>query len=113
MGKSKSALPDLAMAIQLKPDFLAVSSPDRLKFVQLFLSMFQQVLSAALCFPYPFYTIILSSYFQARLQRGNILLKQGSTEDAREDFEAVVSLAPKRSFLSFHHHCFLHVLTHP
>lgn len=27
MGKSKSALPDLSRAIQLKPDFLAVSSP--------------------------------------------------------------------------------------
>uniref|UniRef100_A0A8C7F3Z5 DnaJ (Hsp40) homolog, subfamily C, member 3b n=1 Tax=Oncorhynchus kisutch TaxID=8019 RepID=A0A8C7F3Z5_ONCKI len=51
MGKSKSALPDLTRAIQLKPDFLA-----------------------------------------ARLQRGNILLKQGNTQDAREDFETVVSL---------------------
>uniref|UniRef100_A0A669BV21 DnaJ homolog subfamily C member 3 n=1 Tax=Oreochromis niloticus TaxID=8128 RepID=A0A669BV21_ORENI len=50
MGKSKSALPDLTKAIQLKPDFLA-----------------------------------------ARLQRGNILLKQGSTQEAREDFEAVRS----------------------
>uniref|UniRef100_A0A8C1WXN9 DnaJ (Hsp40) homolog, subfamily C, member 3b n=1 Tax=Cyprinus carpio TaxID=7962 RepID=A0A8C1WXN9_CYPCA len=50
MGKSKSALPDLSQAIQLKPDFLA-----------------------------------------ARLQRGNILLKQGNTEEAREDFLAVVS----------------------
>uniref|UniRef100_A0A8C8K4Q7 J domain-containing protein n=1 Tax=Oncorhynchus tshawytscha TaxID=74940 RepID=A0A8C8K4Q7_ONCTS len=49
MGKSKSALPDLTRAIQLKPDFLA-----------------------------------------ARLQRGNILLKQGNTQDAREDFETVV-----------------------
>uniref|UniRef100_I3JS59 DnaJ homolog subfamily C member 3 n=1 Tax=Oreochromis niloticus TaxID=8128 RepID=I3JS59_ORENI len=49
MGKSKSALPDLTKAIQLKPDFLA-----------------------------------------ARLQRGNILLKQGSTQEAREDFEAVL-----------------------
>lgn len=29
---------------------------------------------------------------QARLQRGNILLKQGNTQEAREDFEAVVSL---------------------
>ncbi len=29
--------------------------------------------------------------FQARLQRGNILLKQGSTQEAREDFQAVVS----------------------
>jgi len=28
MGKSKSALPDLTKAIHLKPDFLAVSSPD-------------------------------------------------------------------------------------
>uniref|UniRef100_A0A674BJH5 DnaJ (Hsp40) homolog, subfamily C, member 3b n=1 Tax=Salmo trutta TaxID=8032 RepID=A0A674BJH5_SALTR len=51
MGKSKSALPDLTRAIQLKPDFLA-----------------------------------------ARLQRGNIFLKQGNTQEAREDFEAVVSL---------------------
>uniref|UniRef100_A0A672R3K9 DnaJ homolog subfamily C member 3-like n=1 Tax=Sinocyclocheilus grahami TaxID=75366 RepID=A0A672R3K9_SINGR len=50
MGKSKSALPDLSQAIQLKPDFLA-----------------------------------------ARLQRGNILLKQGNTEEAREDFLAVVN----------------------
>uniref|UniRef100_A0A8C4I9Y7 DnaJ homolog subfamily C member 3 n=1 Tax=Dicentrarchus labrax TaxID=13489 RepID=A0A8C4I9Y7_DICLA len=49
MGKSKSALPDLTRAIQLKPDFLA-----------------------------------------ARLQRGNILLKQGNTQEAREDFEAVL-----------------------
>ncbi|KAM7366336.1 hypothetical protein PAMP_015784 [Pampus punctatissimus] len=49
MGKSKSALPDLTKAIQLKPDFLA-----------------------------------------ARLQRGNILLKQGNTQEAREDFESVV-----------------------
>uniref|UniRef100_A0A672ZLX2 DnaJ homolog subfamily C member 3-like n=1 Tax=Sphaeramia orbicularis TaxID=375764 RepID=A0A672ZLX2_9TELE len=30
MGKSKSALPDLTRAIQLKPDFLAVSSPETL-----------------------------------------------------------------------------------
>uniref|UniRef100_A0A8C7FY58 DnaJ (Hsp40) homolog, subfamily C, member 3b n=2 Tax=Oncorhynchus TaxID=8016 RepID=A0A8C7FY58_ONCKI len=50
MGKSKSALPDLTRAIQLKPDFLA-----------------------------------------ARLQRGNIFLKQGNTQEAREDFEAVLS----------------------
>uniref|UniRef100_A0A4W5KP54 DnaJ (Hsp40) homolog, subfamily C, member 3b n=1 Tax=Hucho hucho TaxID=62062 RepID=A0A4W5KP54_9TELE len=51
MGKSKSALPDLTRAIQLKPDFLA-----------------------------------------ARLQRGNIFLKQGNTQEAREDFEAVVNI---------------------
>uniref|UniRef100_A0A673GV67 Claudin-15-like n=1 Tax=Sinocyclocheilus rhinocerous TaxID=307959 RepID=A0A673GV67_9TELE len=51
MGKSKSALPDLSQAIQLKPDFLA-----------------------------------------ARLQRANILLKQGSTQEAREDFQAVVTV---------------------
>ncbi|XP_062305297.1 dnaJ homolog subfamily C member 3b isoform X2 [Osmerus eperlanus] len=50
MGKSKSALPDLTRAIQLKPDFLA-----------------------------------------ARLQRGNILLKQGNTQEAKEDFQAVRS----------------------
>ncbi|KAF7231600.1 dnaJ homolog subfamily C member 3b [Nothobranchius furzeri] len=49
MGKSKSALPDLTRAIQLKPDFLP-----------------------------------------ARLQRGNILLKQGNTHEAREDFETVL-----------------------
>ncbi|XP_029113123.1 dnaJ homolog subfamily C member 3b isoform X1 [Scleropages formosus] len=49
MGKSKSALPDLSRAIQLKPDFLA-----------------------------------------ARLQRGNILLKQGNTHEAKEDFDAVL-----------------------
>ncbi|XP_064787671.1 dnaJ homolog subfamily C member 3-like isoform X2 [Oncorhynchus masou masou] len=53
MGKSKSALPDLTRAIQLKPDFLA-----------------------------------------ARLQRGNILLKQGNTQDAREDFETVLHRSP-------------------
>ncbi|XP_068611868.1 dnaJ homolog subfamily C member 3b [Brachionichthys hirsutus] len=53
MGKSKSALPDLTKAIQLKPDFLA-----------------------------------------ARMQRGNILLKQGNTQDAREDFEAVLHRSP-------------------
>ncbi|KPP59178.1 dnaJsubfamily C member 3-like [Scleropages formosus] len=45
MGKSKSALPDLSRAIQLKPDFLA---------------------------------------------RGNILLKQGNTHEAKEDFDAVL-----------------------
>uniref|UniRef100_A0A8C7YP94 DnaJ (Hsp40) homolog, subfamily C, member 3b n=1 Tax=Oryzias sinensis TaxID=183150 RepID=A0A8C7YP94_9TELE len=50
LGKSKSALPDLTRAIELKPDFLA-----------------------------------------ARLQRGNILLKQGNTEEARADFESVIS----------------------
>uniref|UniRef100_H2UPZ6 DnaJ (Hsp40) homolog, subfamily C, member 3b n=1 Tax=Takifugu rubripes TaxID=31033 RepID=H2UPZ6_TAKRU len=50
MGKSKSALPDLTRAIQLKPDFLA-----------------------------------------ARLQRGNILLKQGNTQEAWEDFNEVIS----------------------
>ncbi|XP_036380483.1 dnaJ homolog subfamily C member 3-like [Megalops cyprinoides] len=50
MGRSKSALPDLTRAIQLKPDFLP-----------------------------------------ARLQRGNILLKQGNTQEAREDFQAVLS----------------------
>ncbi|KAM3842431.1 dnaJ homolog subfamily C member 3b [Diretmus argenteus] len=53
MGKSKSALPDLTKAIQLKPDFLA-----------------------------------------ARLQRGNILLKQGSTQEAKHDFEAVLQRSP-------------------
>lgn len=53
MGKSKSALPDLTRAIQLKPDFLA-----------------------------------------ARIQRGNILLKQGNTQEAREDFEAVLQRSP-------------------
>lgn len=31
------------------------------------------------------------SALQARLQRGNILLKQGHTQEARQDFEAVVS----------------------
>uniref|UniRef100_A0A4W4DYZ5 J domain-containing protein n=1 Tax=Electrophorus electricus TaxID=8005 RepID=A0A4W4DYZ5_ELEEL len=51
MGKSKSALPDLTRAIELKPDFLA-----------------------------------------ARIQRGNILLKQGNIQEAREDFQAVVSM---------------------
>ncbi|KAG5852059.1 hypothetical protein ANANG_G00058410 [Anguilla anguilla] len=56
MGKSKSALPDLTRAIQLKPDFLA-----------------------------------------ARLQRGNILLKQGNTEEAREDFRAVLEGAPDQA----------------
>lgn len=35
--------------------------------------------------------ILISVRFQARLQRGNILLKQGNTQEAREDFEAVVS----------------------
>ncbi|KAM4713787.1 dnaJ homolog subfamily C member 3b isoform 1-T3 [Anableps anableps] len=49
MGRSKSALPDLTRAIQLKPDFLP-----------------------------------------ARLQRGNILLKQGNTQEAREDFKMVL-----------------------
>ncbi|XP_007551430.1 dnaJ homolog subfamily C member 3b [Poecilia latipinna] len=49
MGRSKSALPDLTRAIQLKPDFLP-----------------------------------------ARLQRGNILLKQGNTQEAREDFRMVL-----------------------
>ncbi|XP_067117703.1 dnaJ homolog subfamily C member 3b isoform X1 [Osmerus mordax] len=53
MGKSKSALPDLTRAIQLKPDFLA-----------------------------------------ARLQRGNILLKQGNTQEAKEDFQAVLQRSP-------------------
>ncbi|XP_062850276.1 dnaJ homolog subfamily C member 3b [Trichomycterus rosablanca] len=53
MGKSKSALPDLTRAIQLKPDFLA-----------------------------------------ARLQRGNILLKQGHVQEAREDFQAVLQRSP-------------------
>ncbi|XP_051928114.1 dnaJ homolog subfamily C member 3b isoform X1 [Hippocampus zosterae] len=53
MGKSRSALPDLTRAIQLKPDFLA-----------------------------------------ARMQRGNILLKQGNALEAHDDFEAVVSTAP-------------------
>ncbi|RVE60462.1 hypothetical protein OJAV_G00181310 [Oryzias javanicus] len=54
LGKSKSALPDLTRAIELKPDFLA-----------------------------------------ARLQRGNILLKQGNTEEAREDFESVLDRSPE------------------
>lgn len=49
MGKSKSALPDLTRAIQLKPDFLA-----------------------------------------ARIQRGNILLKQGKIDEATEDFQVVL-----------------------
>ncbi|XP_054609752.1 dnaJ homolog subfamily C member 3b [Dunckerocampus dactyliophorus] len=54
MGKSKSALPDLTRAIQLKPDFLA-----------------------------------------ARLQRGNILLKQGNVQEAHQDFEAVLQRSPE------------------
>lgn len=44
-------------------------------------------------------------HFQARLQRGNILLKQGNTQEAREDFEAVVSLSPKPLLLSFSVFC--------
>ncbi|XP_030636053.1 dnaJ homolog subfamily C member 3b [Chanos chanos] len=55
MGKSKSALPDLTRAIELKPDFLA-----------------------------------------ARLQRGNILLKQGNIQEAREDFQAVLDRSPQQ-----------------
>lgn len=35
-------------------------------------------------------SLYFPALFQARLQRGNILLKQGSTQEAREDFEAVV-----------------------
>lgn len=31
-------------------------------------------------------------YFQARLQRGNVLLKQGKLPEAKEDYETVVSL---------------------
>lgn len=95
MGKSKSALPDLAMAIQLKPDFLAVSSPDHLNFVSMFLAPLKRTSCTV-------YAIIPYPYFKARLQRGNILLKQGSTQDARQDFEAVVRLAPNCNFLSFH-----------
>ncbi|KAI1903320.1 hypothetical protein AGOR_G00025990 [Albula goreensis] len=53
MGKSKSALPDLTRAIQLKPDFLP-----------------------------------------ARLLRGNILLKQGRVQEARDDFQAMLHSDP-------------------
>ncbi|XP_061524634.1 dnaJ homolog subfamily C member 3b isoform X1 [Phycodurus eques] len=60
MGKSRSALPDLTRAVQLKPDFLA-----------------------------------------ARLQRGNILLKQGNAQEARDDFEAVVSASNAPSIRGF------------
>lgn len=44
----------------------------------------------------------MSLHVQARLQRGNILLKQGNTQEAREDFEAVVG------FTLLHHvFCFV------
>lgn len=43
--------------------------------------------------------LFITLHFQARLQRGNILLKQGSTQEAREDFEAVVSLKSHLSFI--------------
>lgn len=86
MGKSKSALPDLTRAIQLKPDFSAVSSPDyiRGKNQGSYFCLSGLLVSCSSC-PYMFV------HFQARLQRGNILLKQGNTQEAREDFEAVVS----------------------
>lgn len=92
MGKSKSALPDLTRAIQLKPDFLAVSSQVHnqsqdnsfLNFVHV-VFIFRSLGSPLS--PLPFITFLHS---QARLQRGNILLKQGNTQEAREDFEEVV-----------------------
>uniref|UniRef100_A0A8C1WV59 DnaJ (Hsp40) homolog, subfamily C, member 3b n=1 Tax=Cyprinus carpio TaxID=7962 RepID=A0A8C1WV59_CYPCA len=41
------------------------------------------------------YTCLWCVFFlQARLQRGNILLKQGNTEEAREDFLAVLNRSP-------------------
>ena len=104
MGKSKSALPDLTKAIQLKPDFLAVSSRDRSQKGQrssensfVFLCP-----RAHISFVLSFVLLFLSSRLatlraQARLQRGNILLKQGNTQEAMEDFEAVVSLSRKTS----------------
>ncbi|MEQ2167944.1 hypothetical protein GOODEAATRI_009258 [Goodea atripinnis] len=71
MGRSKSALPDLTRAIELKPDFLPVSPTlTQTKLLKMLL------LSSS-------HTIPL--LFQARLQRGNILLKQGNSQEARED----------------------------
>lgn len=105
MGKSKSALPDLTKAIQLKPDFLAVSSRDRSQNGQRSSEngfIFLLCPRAHISFVLSFVPLFLSSRLvtlraQARLQRGNILLKQGNTQEAMEDFEAVVSLSRKTS----------------
>ncbi|KAF3837127.1 hypothetical protein F7725_004591 [Dissostichus mawsoni] len=38
--------------------------------------------------------LLKPDFLAARLQRGNILLKQGNTQEAREDFEAVLQRSP-------------------
>lgn len=92
MGKSKSALPDLTKSIQLKPDFLAVGAPDRSLPSSLYYFLLSHFTSFALFQRAVVILCLHLDFFQARLQRGNILLKQGNTQEAREDFDAVVGL---------------------
>ena len=65
-GKVKAALPDLDKVVELKPDFTAVC----------------------------LLTIFINSYiffhFQALIQRGNLLIKQGKFNDAAVDFKKVL-----------------------
>ncbi|XP_061618977.1 dnaJ homolog subfamily C member 3b isoform X2 [Phyllopteryx taeniolatus] len=82
MGKSRSALPDLTRAVQLKPDFLAVRGEKIQK-------------SHACWLRETFLPLRPSVLSQARLQRGNILLKQGNAQEARDDFEAVLRPSPE------------------
>jgi tetratricopeptide (TPR) repeat protein len=72
MGRAKSAVQDLLKVVELKPDFSSVSR--RFRFAgQLFL-----------CFQ--FYSLV-----KARLQLANVYLKQGLFDDAKANYDAIVS----------------------
>ena len=68
IGRAKSAVPDLDKVIQLKPDFKQVT-----------LKLWKHGLKL--------YCVVL---LQARMERGNILLKLGKIDEAVEDYESLV-----------------------
>ena len=74
MGKFKSALSDLTRVIELKPDFASV------RLFHLNLSWCVQLWNDS---------FLIS--FKARMQRANILLKQGVFDQAIEDYQFIVT----------------------
>lgn len=83
MGKSKSALPDLSRVIELKPDFTSVSFIS--SWITLNWKSLRMIYECSL-------QLVLCLHTKARLQRGNLLLKQGKLDEAEADFKKVVSL---------------------
>ena len=66
IGRAKSALPDLDKVIELKPDFKQVT-----RLLEHCVKLFVALL-------------------QARMERGNILLKLGKIDEAIHDYESLV-----------------------